>query len=78
MNAIGIKQVAEKVSLGQSTIYRMISKGLFPKPFSLGANRTAWIESDIDDWLADRAGKPRPSSDDTRVADKRVAQEGAA
>lgn len=64
MKAINIKQVAEKISLGQSTIYRMIAAGDFPKPFSLGGNRTAWIEDDIDDWLADRSGRPRPTHRD--------------
>ncbi|MCF1444674.1 AlpA family transcriptional regulator [Ralstonia pseudosolanacearum] len=60
MKAINIKQVAEKVSLGQSTIYRMIAKGEFPKPFSLGTNRTAWLDEDIDAWLAMKAGRPIP------------------
>ncbi|TAM48815.1 MAG: AlpA family transcriptional regulator [Paraburkholderia sp.] len=78
MKAIGIKQVAEKVNLGQSTIYRMISKGAFPKPFALGENRTAWIESDIDDWLADKAGKPRPAVSDGVIDDDQVMRQGVA
>lgn len=57
MKALNIKQVAEKLSLGQSTIYRMISKGEFPKPFSLGGNRTAWLEEDVDRWLSEKAGR---------------------
>ncbi|WP_009522283.1 AlpA family transcriptional regulator [Imbroritus primus] len=57
MKAINIKQVAEKVSLGKSTIYRMVAEGEFPKPFSLGSNRTAWLEEDIDAWLATKAGR---------------------
>lgn len=57
MNALRIKQVATKVGLGQSTIYRMIAAGTFPKPFELVPGRVAWIESDIDAWLAERAGK---------------------
>jgi len=57
MKAINIKQVADKLSLGQSTIYRMVSKGEFPKPFSLGGNRTAWLEEDVDAWLAEKAGR---------------------
>lgn len=72
MRAINIKQVAAKVSLGQSTIYRMIAKGEFPKPFSLGGNRTAWIEEDIDAWLAEKAGK-RPAGDPTRQTDSQPA-----
>ncbi|WP_428852748.1 AlpA family transcriptional regulator [Imbroritus primus] len=60
MKAINIKQVAEKVSLGKSTIYRMVAEGDFPKPFSLGSNRTAWLEEDIDAWLAVKAGRATP------------------
>ncbi|MBW9334618.1 AlpA family phage regulatory protein [Herbaspirillum sp. RU 5E] len=62
MKALNIKQVAEKLSLGQSTIYRMISKGEFPRPFSLGGNRTAWLEEDVDRWLAAKAGKTPSAS----------------
>ena len=58
MKALNINQVADKVSLGKSTIYRMIAKGDFPKPFSLAANRSAWLEEDINKWLAQKAGKP--------------------
>lgn len=78
MKAIGIKQVAEKVNLGQSTIYRMISKGLFPKPFALGENRSAWIESDIDDWLADKAGKPRSAKNGGAVDNDQLMRQGVA
>jgi len=58
MNAIGIRQVASKINLGRSTIYRMMAAGKFPKPFQIMSNRNAWIESDIDKWLSEKAGKP--------------------
>lgn len=57
MNAITIAELTKKVSLGRSTIYALIAKGQFPKPFALAPNRNAWIESDIDKWLAQKAGK---------------------
>lgn len=59
MNALGIKQVAEKVNLGKSTIYRMIERGEFPKPFNLVGHRTAWLDTDIDKWLAARVAAAR-------------------
>lgn len=58
MNAIRIKQVAKKIGLGESTIYRMIADGRFPRPFEIAPKRNAWIEEDIDEWLAEKAGKP--------------------
>lgn len=57
MKALKIKDVVEKVSLGQSTIYKMVSLGTFPKPFQIAPNRVAWVESEIEDWLAERASQ---------------------
>ncbi|HDR8932824.1 TPA: AlpA family phage regulatory protein [Burkholderia vietnamiensis] len=50
-----MKDLVVKVGLGQSTLYRMIATGTFPKPFELVPGRTAWLERDIDDWLERRA-----------------------
>lgn len=61
MNAITIDQLTKKVSLGRSTIYRLIAEGKFPKPFQLVPNRNAWIESDIDAWLSEKSGRPLPN-----------------
>ncbi|OXJ19403.1 AlpA family transcriptional regulator [Burkholderia sp. AU6039] len=61
MNSLRFKQVAAKVGLGQSTLYRMIAAGTFPKPFELVPGRTAWLEDDVEAWLAARAGRqPSP------------------
>jgi prophage regulatory protein len=57
MRAIRIKEVATKIGLGPSTIYRMVAEGRFPRPFPIAPNRIAWIEDDIDTWLAEKAGK---------------------
>ncbi|WP_241300842.1 helix-turn-helix transcriptional regulator [Burkholderia cenocepacia] len=62
MKALRMKDLSEKVGLGQSTLYRMIAAGTFPKPFELVPGRTAWLEEDIDAWLAEKAGK-KPASD---------------
>ncbi|VWD00202.1 phage transcriptional regulator AlpA [Burkholderia lata] len=57
VRAIRIKEVSNKVGLGESTLYRMMAEGRFPKPFEIVPKRNAWIESDIDDWIAERAGR---------------------
>ncbi len=62
MRAIRIKEVIQKVSLSQSTIYAMIAKGNFPKPFELTPGRVGWIEEDIDAWLAAKAGRNLPAA----------------
>ncbi|WP_421180590.1 helix-turn-helix transcriptional regulator [Aeromonas enteropelogenes] len=46
------QQVEAATSLSRSTIYDMMSKGLFPRPVRLSAQRVAWRERDIIEWLA--------------------------
>ena len=45
-----------KVGLGQSSIYDLVSRGLFPKPFPLvpGGRAVGWLEEDIDQWISER------------------------
>lgn len=57
MKALKIKDVVEKVSLGQSTVYKMVAEGAFPKPFQIAPRRIAWVESEIEDWLVERASQ---------------------
>jgi prophage regulatory protein len=63
MNALNIKQVASKVALGQSTIHRLVAKGEFPRPFPLVGNRVAWLDSDVEAWLAARVAAARQLTD---------------
>ncbi len=73
MKALNIKQVMEKIGLGKSTIYRMIAAGDFPKSFVLAGTRTAWLDSDIDEWIAQRAGRA-PTGTDGAGAPARISQ----
>ena len=48
------KEVEAKTGLGASSIYAEMGKGKFPKPIHISERRVAWIESEIDDWIAER------------------------
>lgn len=76
MRAIRIKEVIQKVSLSQSTIYAMIAKGAFPKPFELTPGRVAWIEEDIDAWLTEKAGRAASAAVSLRLPIVEMAQLG--
>jgi prophage regulatory protein len=51
--------VQSRVPYSRSTIYLLISRGEFPHPHNLGARAVAWLESDIDEWIASRIDKNR-------------------
>lgn len=45
-------QVSAKVALRRTSIYAGIAAGTFPKPIKSGT-RSLWVESEIDQWIAD-------------------------
>jgi prophage regulatory protein len=49
---IRIKEVSKRCSLSRSSIYAMAAKGIFPNKVSIGARAVGWVESDIDEWIA--------------------------
>lgn len=47
-----IDEVSARVGLSRSTIYRLVEKGLFPKPVRIGPKSVRWQETSIDTWMA--------------------------
>lgn len=39
---------------------RLVKAERFPRPVQLGAGRVAWVETEIHDWIAERAAR-RPA-----------------
>ena len=50
-----IEEVGSRLRLSKPTIYKLIRQGQFPKQLRLCANKVAWIEREVDEWIAARA-----------------------
>jgi prophage regulatory protein len=50
------KQVESRTGLSKSTIYKLASEGNFPKPIKLGDKAVAWIDHQVDHWIAMKIG----------------------
>lgn len=48
-------EVKKKVGLSRYTLWRLEREGKFPKRRQIARNSVAWIESEIDAWIASRA-----------------------
>jgi prophage regulatory protein len=48
-----------RTGLSRSSIYLWISNEKFPAPVSLGARAVGWVESEVDDWVAQRIMESR-------------------
>lgn len=47
-------EVQKKIGLCKASIYNRIAEGSFPKPISLGGRSVGWLESALDQWIAER------------------------
>lgn len=51
---IRLPEVCARVGLKRSTVYRLISLGRFPKHIKLSEHASAWMESEIEDFMLSR------------------------
>jgi prophage regulatory protein len=56
------KEVERLTALSRSRIYDLMKQGAFPKPVALGAMSVAWVEAEIQDWIAARIADSRKAT----------------
>lgn len=65
---LGSREVCSRTGLSRVTIWRLERQGAFPGRRQLSPNRVAWLESEIDTWIATRiapaasGGQPGPAA----------------
>lgn len=48
------REVERRTGLPTSTLYEMLRKGTFPQPVRLTPRLIAFVESEVDEWIASR------------------------
>jgi prophage regulatory protein len=51
---VPFREVAQRVALSRSTIWRLERAGQFPRRRRLSVNKVAWWEPEIEEWLGNR------------------------
>ena len=54
-----LPEVKATTGLSKSSIYARISEGTFPKQIPLGPRLVVWVESDIQNWIAEQVSAVR-------------------
>lgn len=54
MKLIKLREVIERTSRPRTRIYLDIKAGTFPAPVKIGPRGIAWVENEIDAWIAAR------------------------
>jgi prophage regulatory protein len=56
-----IKEVVSRSGLSKSTVYDASRVGDFPRPVKLSPSMSAWVEAEVDQWIADRIAEREAS-----------------
>jgi len=51
---IRVREVIKKTGLSKSSVYDLMAQGLFPQTVRLGGRSVAFIEAEVDSWIAAR------------------------
>jgi len=51
---IRLPEVEKRIGLKRATIYVMMSAGKFPRQRKLATNSVAWVDREVDAWIAER------------------------
>ncbi|SEJ66248.1 transcriptional regulator, AlpA family [Pseudomonas linyingensis] len=54
MKFLRLNDVQALTGLGRSTIYKYVKLGIFPDAVKLGGSISAWVESEVQAWMAER------------------------
>ena len=58
MRMLRLKEVVRVKGLARMTIWRLERKGEFPLRRQLGPRSVAWLQGDVEEWIASRPVKP--------------------
>jgi prophage regulatory protein len=58
---IRLGTVLSLTGLSRSSVYAYVAAGTFPASVNIGARSVAWVESDVNDWIAARIMEQRKS-----------------
>lgn len=51
---IRFREVLTMTGLSRSSLYRFIEENQFPPPVQLGGRAVAWVEGEVQEWIAQR------------------------
>ena len=57
-----LPDVMNKTGYGKAWIYHLIKEGAFPQPIKIGTRAIAFIESEVDEWIASAIERSRQNS----------------
>jgi len=51
---LSLKELLDRVHLSKSRLYSKMNEGTFPRPINVGDSRVAWLEPEVDAYIAQK------------------------
>ncbi len=61
LSLLRLPDVIARTGLSRSSIYQRIQEGGFPRQVPLGPQSVAWVEAEVEEWIAARIQASRDS-----------------
>jgi prophage regulatory protein len=61
MALLRLPQVIGRTGRSRSRIYADLRTGDFPKPVNIGPRAVAWLDTEVEEWIAARAAEREPA-----------------
>ncbi|MCP9270081.1 AlpA family transcriptional regulator [Xenorhabdus sp. XENO-1] len=58
-NLIRLPEVQRRTGYGKAWLYKLIQAGQFPKQVKIGTRSVAFVESEVDTWVANKIAESR-------------------
>jgi prophage regulatory protein len=58
-NLVRLPAVKAKTGKSRTSIYSAVAAGTFPKPVKIDGKSVAWVDTEVDDWVARRIAEHR-------------------
>lgn len=58
-NLIRLPEVQRRTGYGKAWVYVLIARNKFPKPVKIGTRSIAFVESEVDAWVANKIAESR-------------------
>lgn len=68
MKILRLPEVIARTGLSRPTVYRYVARRLFPAPVPLGRRAVGWLESEINEWMMQRAAARSQQNTDRSAA----------
>lgn len=59
MRLLRRKDVLDRCAISASTLQRLMQAGQFPTPIMIASRRVAWLEHEVEAWIAARISEAR-------------------